>query len=209
MREDYLLKMENITKIFPGVVALDHVSLRVKKGTVHAVMGENGAGKSTLMKVLFGIYQADEGEIWFKGEKRHFDTPNDALKHGVAMIHQELSGVRELTVTENIFLGKELKKGLPILNKKEMNKQAEDLLKSLHIQIDPTQKMGELSVSQQQLCELVKAVSYNADLVIMDEPTSALMDTEVEQLYHHIHQLKSKDVSIIYISHKLEEIFKL
>lgn len=209
MREDYLLKMENITKIFPGVVALDHVSLRVKKGTVHAVMGENGAGKSTLMKVLFGIYQADEGEIWFKGEKCHFDTPNDALKHGVAMIHQELSGVRELTVTENIFLGKELKKGLPILNKKEMNKQAEDLLKSLHIQIDPTQKMGELSVSQQQLCELVKAVSYNADLVIMDEPTSAMTEAEVKHLFSIIEELTAKGIAIIYITHKMDEVYKV
>lgn len=210
MEEEYLLSMKDITKTFPGVIALDHVSLKVKKGTVHAVMGENGAGKSTLMKVLFGILQADSGEVWLKGRQCHFDSPYDALNNGVAMIHQELSGVRQLTVTENIFLGKEVKKkGSGLLDKGSMNRQAEQLMESLHISINPRKKMDELSVSQQQLCELVKAVSYNADLVIMDEPTSAMTESEVKHLFDIIKKLTEKGIAIIYITHKMDEVYQI
>ncbi len=210
MHEEYLLRMDNITKTFPGVVALDHVSLQVKKGTVHAVMGENGAGKSTLMKILFGIYHADSGDIYLKGKQCHFESPNDALKQGVAMIHQELSAVRQLTVTENIFLGKELrKKGTNFLDRSEMHRQAVELMETLHIQINPKSIMEELSVSQQQLCELVKAVSYNADLFIMDEPTSAMTESEVEHLFSIVRELTARGIAIIYITHKLDEVYQI
>lgn len=210
MQDEYILSMKNITKTFPGVTALDEVSLNVRKGTVHAVMGENGAGKSTLMKVLFGIYQADSGEIWFKGKQCEYKSPHDALKEGVAMIHQELSGVRELTVTENIFLGKEIvNKKTHLLDRKEMNRQAEELMRSLNINIDPRRKIGSLSVSQQQLCELVKAISYNADLVIMDEPTSAMTESEVVHFFKIIKKLAADGIAVIYISHKMDEIYQI
>lgn len=210
MHDEYVLEMKDITKTFPGVMALDSVSLYVRKGTVHAVMGENGAGKSTLMKILFGMYQPDSGEVWLKGKQCFFERPNDALKSGVAMIHQELSGVRQLTVTENIFLGKEKRKSaIRLLDMKEMHCQAETLMGKLNININPRKKMGELSVSQQQLCELVKAVSYNADLVIMDEPTSAMTETEVNHLFAIIKDLTAKGIAIIYITHKMDEIYKI
>ena len=210
MQDEYLLRMENITKTFPGVVALDQVSLKVRKGTVHAVMGENGAGKSTLMKILFGIYHPDSGDIYLKGKQCRFESPNDALKQGVAMIHQELSAVRQLTVTENIFLGKELrKKGTRILDRAQMHRKAMELMENLHININPKSKMEDLSVSQQQLCELVKAVSYQADLVIMDEPTSAMTESEAEHLFSIVQELTSRGIAIIYITHKLDEVYRI
>lgn len=210
MQDDYILRVQNITKSFPGVKALDSVSLNVRRGTVHAVMGENGAGKSTLMKILFGIYHPDSGSIWFKGKQRNFATPHEALKSGLAMIHQELSGVRQLSVSQNIFLGKEIVyKGTNVLNMRKMNRETEKLMESLHLDVDPRAKMGDLSVSRQQLCELAKAVSYNADLIIMDEPTSAMTESEVKHLYTIISELTKKGVAIIYITHKLDEIFNI
>lgn len=210
MHTDYILKVENVTKRFPGVLALDGVSLAVRPGTVHAVMGENGAGKSTLMKILFGIYSPDSGEFWFKGEHRRCESPHDALKSGIAMIHQELSGVRQLSIAQNVFLGKEItypRTGL--LNMGEMIRQTARLMESLHINIDPRRKMGDLSVSQQQLCELVKAVSYKADLIIMDEPTSAMTESEVKHLFSIIGELTAKGIAIIYITHKMDEVFQI
>ncbi len=206
----YILEMKDITKTFPGVVALDRVQLCVKKGTVHGVVGENGAGKSTLMKILQGIYKQDSGSIIFKGEERHFKSPNDALRSGIAMIHQELSSVLDLTVAENIFLGKELLYDkLPILNKKDMIKKTEELFEELSINIDPRVKMKHLSMSNRQMCEIAKAVSYNSDLIIMDEPTSAITENEVKQLFEIIERLLKRGITVIYISHKMDEIFTI
>lgn len=210
MREDYILKMEHITKTFPGVVALDDARLRVKKGTVHAVMGENGAGKSTLMKILLGIYKQDSGTIWFNGSERNFSGPYDALGNSLAMIHQELSGVRQLTVAQNIYLGKEpVFKGTGIINYKQMYEGTKELMKDLNLNIDPSKKMGDLSVSMQQMCEIAKAVSRNADLIVMDEPTSAITETEVELLFKIIRDLTARGITIIYITHKMDEVFKI
>lgn len=210
MQDEYILKMENVHKSFPGVKALDDVTLKVRKGTVHAVMGENGAGKSTLMKVLLGIYKQDSGTIWFNGQERHFKGPQDAMNNSLAMIHQELSAIRQLTVAQNVFLGKEpTYKGTGLINKGLMVKQTRKLMNDLNLNIDPNTKMGDLSVSRQQLCEIAKAVSYNADLIIMDEPTSAITESEVELLFKIIRDLLAKGITIIYITHKMDEVFQI
>jgi len=209
VQDEYILRMSDIVKTFPGVKALDHCKLDVKKGHVHAVMGENGAGKSTLMKVLFGLYKQDEGEVWFNGHTRHFHGPHDALKNGLAMIHQELSNVRMLTVAENIFLGKEINHKVGLLNKSKMIKETKKLFEKLSIDIDPAAPMSSLSVSKQQLCEIVKAVSYNAELIVMDEPTSAITENEVEHLFRIIRTLLERNITVIYITHKLNEIFQI
>ncbi|MGI6168114.1 MAG: sugar ABC transporter ATP-binding protein [Christensenellales bacterium] len=208
--QDYILKMEHICKGFPGVVALDDVQLNVKKGTVHAIMGENGAGKSTLMKVLQGIYKKDAGTITFRGEEVNFKGPSDALQKGIAMIHQELSTVQDLTVAENIFLGKEITLGKTMFTKKKtMVRKAQELFDNLSMDIDPKSKMRYLSVAQQQMCEIAKAISYNADLIIMDEPTSAITETEVEHLFSIIRDLVDNGITIIYITHKMDEVWKI
>jgi len=210
MREEYILKMENITKVFPGVKALDQVHLRVKKQTVHAVMGENGAGKSTLMKILLGIYQADSGSVWFNGKVQNFKGVQDALNHSLAMIHQELSNVKQLTVAQNIFLGKEpTHRGTGLVDTKTMMKETKQLMASLNIEIDPSAKMEDLSVSMQQLCEIAKAISYHAVLIVMDEPTSAITSSEVKQLFKIIKNLIERGITIIYITHKMDEVFKI
>lgn len=210
MQDDYILSMEHINKSFPGVKALDDVALNVRKGTVHAVMGENGAGKSTLMKVLLGIYKKDSGTIWFNGEERNFKGPQDALHNSLAMIHQELSGVRQLTVAQNIFLGKEpTYKGTGLINKRKMVQDTQALMDELGIDIDPNTKMGALSMSKQQLCEIAKAISYDADLIIMDEPTSSITESEVEHLFRIIRSLLDKGITIIYITHKMDEVFQI
>jgi ABC-type sugar transport system ATPase subunit len=209
VQDDYILKMTNITKTFPGVKALDNSSLHVRRGTVHAVMGENGAGKSTLMKVLLGIYKQDSGDVWFNGKNVYFKGPHDALNDGLAMIHQELSLVRQLTVAENIFLGKELRNKVGLLQKGKMIAETQRLFDELDIDIDPTVTMDSLSVSRQQLCEISKAVSYNAELIIMDEPTSAITETEVDHLFKIIRSLIQKGITIIYITHKMDEIFEI
>jgi ABC-type sugar transport system ATPase subunit len=202
--------MEHITKSFPGVLALNDVQLNVRKGTVHAVMGENGAGKSTLMKVLLGIYKQDSGSVTFKGKVRHFKGPQDAMNNSLAMIHQELSGVRQLTVAQNIFLGKEpTYKNTGLINFKKMRTDTAKLMKELNLNINPDAKMGDLSVSRQQLCEIAKAVSYNADLIVMDEPTSAITESEVELLFAIIRNLLAKKLTIIYITHKMDEVFQI
>jgi len=208
MKSDVILKMTNVTKTFPGVKALDKMHLEVKKGTVHGLMGENGAGKSTMMKILIGIFQPDSGEIEFKGKPLKVRGPKDAMDAGLSMIHQELSPIPDMTVAENIFLGREpVKYGL--VNEKELYIMTEKLLKELNINVDPHKKMYELSTAYIQLVEIAKAVSYDADLVIMDEPTSAITDKEVGQLFDIIRKLTAKGVAVIYITHKLDEVFQI
>ena len=197
---EYILKMKNITKRFSGVVALSGVSLKLRPATVHALMGENGAGKSTLMKCLFGIYHKDEGEIFLNGENVHFNGTMDAIEHGISMIHQELYPQRFLSVMENVWVGRlPVKHGL--VDYKAMYEKTQKLLKELDINLDPKAKVGDLSVSQMQCVEIVRAVSFNSKVIIMDEPTSSLTDNEVEHLFKIIARLKAKGVAFIYISH--------
>ena len=210
MTSEYILEMQQISKSFPGVKALDNIYLKVRKGTIHALMGENGAGKSTMMKVLFGIYTPDSGKMIFKGQELKLSGPSDALHNGISMIHQELSPIPYMTVAENIFLGKEPTLGATgWVDKKKMYADTKKLLDGLGINIDPKSRMKELSIAKLQMVEIATAVSYNADLIIMDEPTSAITDKEVDHLFNIIDNLKSKGVSIIYITHKMDEVFKI
>jgi len=207
---EYILEMKNISKSFPGVKALDKVNLKVRKGTVHVLVGENGAGKSTLMKILSGVYQIDEGEIYFDGQKLDRQDARTTLNLGISMIHQELSAVLDMTIGENIFLGREPESKIKIfVDFKQIYKKTEELLKKLGIKYDPTMKMRELSVAGMQMIEITKAISRGAKLIIMDEPTSALTDSEVKILFDQIKELKEHGVSIIYITHKMDEIFEI
>lgn len=210
---EYRLEMKSISKSFPGVKALDNVTIKVRPGTVHALMGENGAGKSTLMKCLFGMYKMDEGEVFLDGEKVLIANADDALKKGIAMVHQELQPIPERSIGENIFCGrypmKKLLGVLPIVDHKKMYDEAEELLKDVRMEYDPKEKLGTLSVSQMQSVEIAKAVSMNAKVVILDEPTSSLTDNEVEALFQIINDLRDKGVSLIYISHKMNEILRI
>ena len=209
---DYILEMKDISKSFPGVKALDRVSLNVRPGTVHALMGENGAGKSTLMKCLFGIYKRDEGTVIFDGEEVNFKDTNDALHRGIAMVHQELQPIPDRSIAENIFCGRYPMKGfgpLKIVDHETMYQETEKHLKEVGLNFNPREKLSTLSVSQMQSVEIAKAVSVNAKIVIMDEPTSSLTEKEVDALFEIIARLKAKGVSIIYISHKMEEILKI
>ena len=209
LQDEYILIMEDIVKTFPGVKALDHAGIRLKKGEVHALIGENGAGKSTLMNILLGSYPYDEGRIIFKGQEVHFKTPHDALQAGISMIHQEISLIPSVSVGENIWIGREdnFRHGV-LINTRERDKAAQDLLDQLGIHIDAKKICRELSVANMQLVEIARAVSYNSDIIVMDEPTSSLSDAEIEILYKIIHDLAAKGTSIIFISHKLEEIFE-
>jgi inositol transport system ATP-binding protein len=209
MENEYLLTMEGISKQFPGVRALNNVELRTRKGTVHALMGENGAGKSTLMKCLIGIYVPDSGTITFKGERLHITNTHYALSKGISMIHQELSPIPQMTVAENIYLGREPMTRFGLVDMRKMNRMATELLDRLRIRIKPTAKMCELSIANIQLTEIAKAVSYNSDLLIMDEPTSAITETEVEGLFNIIRSLKAHGCAVIYITHKMDEVFKI
>jgi methyl-galactoside transport system ATP-binding protein len=209
---EYVLEMTGISKTFPGVRALDDVTLRVRPGKVHALMGENGAGKSTLMKCLFGIYHEDSGEVVLKGKKVKFHSAKDALESGVSMIHQELLNVPNRSVRENVWLGREplIKIGpLHLLDHKKMHADTAVLMKSLDMNIDPGERIGGLSISKQQSCEIAKAVSYNASVVVMDEPSSSLTETETEHLFKIIRNLAAKGVAVIYISHRMNEIFEI
>ena len=204
----YALEAEGISKFFPGVKALNKVSLRVKPGTVHALMGENGAGKSTLMKCLIGIYRPDDGVIRIKGEPVQFADTLDALRSGISMIHQELNLVPHMTVAENIWLGREpMKYGF--VDHAKLNKITQDLLIKLNQRLKADQMVGDLSIAAQQMVEIAKAVSWNADIVIMDEPTSALTEGEVAHLFTIIRDLRTQGKAIIYISHKMDEIFAI
>lgn len=204
----YALEAEGISKFFPGVKALNNVSLRVRPGTVHALMGENGAGKSTLMKCLIGIYRPDNGIIRVKGEPVQFQDTLDALRSGISMIHQELNLVPWMTVAENIWLGREpVKFGL--VDHRRLNQQTQQLLDKLNIRLSADRMVGDLSIASQQMVEIAKAVSWDADIVIMDEPTSALTEGEVAHLFTIIRDLRAQGKAIVYISHKMDEIFAI
>lgn len=202
-----MLIAENITKKFSGVTALQNVSLHFPAGKVCAVIGENGAGKSTLMKILSGVYSDYEGRILFKGKEVRFANPREAAELGIAIIHQELSLVPWMTVTENIFLGREILNKWGILDEKAMRLKASSLLDLLKLNISPDTKVDHLKVGQQQMVEIAKALLLDADLIIMDEPTSAITDAEVDTLFETIHKLRSQGKTIVYISHKLKELF--
>lgn len=204
-----MLKIEYITKRFPGVLALDKVSLDLRKGEVHAIVGENGAGKSTLMKILTGVYQYDEGRITFKGEEISFNTPHEAIQKGISIIYQELNLIPHLTVAQNIFIGREPMISGMVIDKKKMNEDASKLLKSLNVDIDPDTVLRKLSVSKQQMVEIAKALSEKSEILIMDEPTSALSEAEIDELFKIIHKLQKEGVSVIYISHRLEELARI
>ncbi|MGK6316652.1 sugar ABC transporter ATP-binding protein [Neorhizobium sp. DT-125] len=213
-KSEYVLEMRGITKDFPGVRALDGMSLKVRRGSAHVLVGENGAGKSTLMKILSGIYAIDDGEIFFQGEKLDHQNAAAALDRGISMIHQELSPVLDMTIAENIFLGREPtvgKKGVfaSFVDFNQMNADTQKLLDRLGLKYSADTKMRDLSIAAMQLVEIVKAISREASLVIMDEPTSAISDTEVLMLFQQIADLKANGVAIIYITHKMDEIFQI
>lgn len=203
--EEYLVQMTGISKFFPGVTALDNVSFDLRKGEVHALLGENGAGKSTLMKIIGGIYQKDEGEVKIRGKTQEYSSVAQASALGIAVIHQELNMCRHLTVAENIFLGREIKKA-GIVDFREQNRRAGELLKELSLNIAPDTVLGSLPVSKQQMVEIAKALSTDADIIIMDEPSSALTERETKELFRIIKDLKGMGKGIIYISHRLEEL---
>ncbi len=200
-----MLEMKGIDKSFPGVHALDHVNLDVRGGEVHALMGENGAGKSTLMKILTGIYSKDSGTILFEGNEVEFATPKEAQDAGIAIVHQELNMVNHLTVAQNIFIGREMMKG-GIIDDRKMNEEANKLFDRLNIKINPAEIMGELTVGLQQMCEIAKAISRDAKLIVFDEPSAALTETEIEDLFKIIRDLRKKGMGIVYISHRMDEI---
>lgn len=205
---EYVLEMIDIEKQFPGVKALDHAQLKLRPGTVHALMGENGAGKSTLMKCLFGVYKEDAGKILIDGKETHFAGPKNALDNGVAMVHQELNQVIKRSVMENIWLGRFPKK-MGLVSHQQMYEKTKAVFKELDIPVDPKMIIGKLSVSQRQMVEIAKAVSYNAKIVVLDEPTSSLTEEEVEHLFKIMNKLRDKGVALVYISHKMEEILRI
>ncbi|MGB4984332.1 MAG: ATP-binding cassette domain-containing protein [Erysipelotrichaceae bacterium] len=209
MSKPVLLEMKNISKEFPGVKALDNVSLTVRSGTVHALMGENGAGKSTLMKCLFGIYSKDSGTIILDGNEINFKSSKEALENGVAMVHQELNQALTRTVLDNLWLGRYPKVGGFLVDERAMKKRTVEIFKELDVDIDYNRIMSTMSVSQRQMVEIAKAVSYDSKVIVFDEPTSSLTEVEVNHLFRIINMLKERGVGIIYISHKMEEILKI
>ncbi|HLK96463.1 MAG TPA: ATP-binding cassette domain-containing protein, partial [Hymenobacter sp.] len=207
---NYILEVRGLTKTFSGVKALNNVQLSVRKGEVHALMGENGAGKSTFMKILIGLLTPDAGQINFDGHPFRASSVHDVLKSGISMIHQEILAVPELTVAQNIFLGRETNGRLfGWLNDRNLTKQAGVLLEQMGVSIRPNARMKDLSVAEMQMVEIAKAISNQAKVIIMDEPTSALAGTEVTTLFGIIRELTKKGVAIIYISHRMDEIFAL
>ncbi|NCC42804.1 MAG: sugar ABC transporter ATP-binding protein [Clostridia bacterium] len=211
--EGYVLEMKNIYKSFPGVKVLEDVNLQIKPGEVHALMGENGAGKSTLMKILMGIYKADQGTIILQGKETTMHGPKDAMNKGISMIHQELNTLLDMEVAENVFVGRELlKKGFSKMKIVDIDKMREETARYFHemkIDINPRAKMRTLSVAEMQLVEIVKAISLNSKIIVMDEPTSAITEKEALVLFEQIDRLKKQGVAIIYISHKMDEIFRI
>lgn len=206
--QDILLKIEGVDKSFSGVQVLKNVHLEVAPGSVHALMGENGAGKSTLMKCLFGIYRQDSGRFFLDGQEFNFTDPKHALENGVSMVHQELNQVVQRTISDNIWLGRYPRKGL-FIDEKEMRKRTLELFKTIDIHLDPDTDLAKLSVSQRQMVEIAKAISYDAKIIVLDEPTSSLTLKETRLLFQIIKSLKDKGVSVIYISHKMDEIFEI
>ncbi|SHJ80856.1 ribose ABC transporter ATP-binding protein RbsA [Tepidibacter formicigenes] len=204
-----ILEMQDIIKVFPGVRALDGVNLKLYTGKVMALLGENGAGKSTLMKILSGVYKKDGGEIYYEGEKIELKGPKEAQEKGIAIIHQELNLIPHLTIGENIFLGREPINSFGKIDWSKLYKDSENLLKKLRVDKSPKELLGNLSIGQQQMVEIAKALSLNAKIIIMDEPTDALTDKETESLFKVINELKNEDKAIVYISHRLKEIFEI
>lgn len=206
---DYILEMNSIGKSFPGVRALDNVSLKVKKGEVHALLGENGAGKSTLMKILMSIYSSDSGEVYFVGQRRqgHISIKK-TMEDGISMIHQELAAIPEMTIADNVYMNRMPKKGV-FVDEKKLYKDTKELFHSIGLNIDPKWKIKELTTSYMQMVEIARAVSTGAKLIIMDEPTSAITEQEVSMLFDVIHKLRKENKSIIYITHKMDEIFQI
>lgn len=209
MTGDFILQIEGISKSFPGVQALDDVTMNVRPGTVHAVLGENGAGKSTLMKILIGMYHPDSGTVTFEGKKVNISDTRSALAMGISMIHQELSAVLEMSVAENIYLGREPRNRFGLIDRRAMNRQAAELFARWNIPLVPTAPMKSLSVAGMQMAEIAKAISYDARVVIMDEPTSAITDREVDLLFEMVNQLRDAGTAILYITHKMDEVFRI
>ncbi|WP_429164559.1 ribose ABC transporter ATP-binding protein RbsA [Aeromonas rivipollensis] len=204
-----ILELTGIVKTFPGVRALDEAGLRVYPGQVMALLGENGAGKSTLMKVLTGIYQADAGTVSYRGQPVHFKGPRDSQDQGISIIHQELNLLPELSIAANIFLGREPRTRFGNIDHKQLRERASTLLARLGVKHGPDTRLGDLSIGEQQMVEIAKALSFNASVIIMDEPTDALTDTETEQLFVVIRELREQGCGIVYISHRLKEIFQI
>ena len=206
--ENVLLRMEGITKQFPGVKALDGVNLTVHAGTVHALMGENGAGKSTLMKCLFGVYKKDGGHIYLEGKEVDFKNSKEALENGVAMVHQELNQALKRNVMDNMWLGRFPKTG-PFTSEKKMYDATMEVFNELGVVVNPKTVMSTMPVSQRQMVEIAKAVSYKSKIIVFDEPTSSLTENEVEHLFRIINMLRDRGCGIIYISHKMAEIKRI
>ncbi len=206
---EYLLEMRNITKNFPGVRALSNVSLNLKKGEILGLLGENGAGKSTLIKILSGDYLLEEGEIYIEGEKKVFLSPSESIHSGIRVIYQELNTYDSLTVAENIFADNIVRNRFGVVNWKRMIQKSKEILKRLGSDINPNEYVENLSVGGKQIVEIARAIRRKAKILVMDEPTSALSEKDVEHLYEVMQKLKSEGVSIIYITHRIEEIFKI
>jgi ribose transport system ATP-binding protein len=204
-----ILELSSITKKFPGVLALDQVDFNLKEGEVHALVGENGAGKSTLIKIISGVHKKDGGEIKFKGQSVDIKGPKHSRRLGISVIYQEFNLVPYLSISENIFLGREDMKGQTIIDKKEMYQKSKKILQDLGIDIDPNTQIADLGVAMQQMVEIAKAISMDSDIIIMDEPTAALGDNEIEELFKTIDNLKEKGISVIYISHRLKELWQV
>ena len=202
---DVLVLMKGIEKTFPGVHALKNCDFQLRAGEVHALVGENGAGKSTLMKVLTGVYTKDAGHILYKGQEVEIPNPKAAQDLGIAIIHQELHLMPHLTVAQNIFIGREPRKGARfVLDEKQINKDAQDLLDMMHLDLDPKARVADLTVAKQQMVEIVRALSFNSEVLIMDEPTSMLTGTEIDELFRINRELRSRGVGIVHISHRME-----
>ncbi|MCR5100071.1 MAG: sugar ABC transporter ATP-binding protein, partial [Butyrivibrio sp.] len=208
-KDEIILSIRGMSKSFGRNRVLDHINLDVKKGTVMGLMGENGAGKSTMMKCLFGTYHKDEGDIYLDGKEVSFSGPKEALENGIAMVHQELNQCLERSVVDNLFLGRYPVNALGIIDEGRMKKEASDLFRKLGITVNLTQPMRNMSVSQRQMCEIAKAISYNSKIIVLDEPTSSLTEPEVKKLFSMMKQLTSQGISLIYISHKMDEIFQI
>ena len=208
-KNKYILSINGMSKSFGRNKVLKHINLNVKPGTIMGLMGENGAGKSTMMKCLFGTYQKDEGTIILDGREVNFSGPKDALENGVAMVHQELNQCLERSVVDNMFLGRYPKNSFGIVDEGRMKKETANLFRQLGITANLTQPMKKMSVSQRQMCEIAKAISYHSKVIVLDEPTSSLTAPEVEKLFKMMRQLKAQGISLIYISHKMDEIFNI
>ncbi|MFN8531395.1 MAG: sugar ABC transporter ATP-binding protein [Anaerolineae bacterium] len=207
---EFLVEMRGIDKAFAGVAACVGCQFQLRPGEVHALVGENGAGKSTLMKILAGVYRKDAGQILLRGQEAEIHSPHAAQMMGITMIHQELNLMPHLTIAQNIFIGREPRQALPfLLNETKINQQAQEILSQLHLNLNPKQRLGGLSVARQQMVEIAKALSYNSQVLIMDEPTAALTEAEIDELFHMIQRLREKGIGIVYISHRMEEIKRI